>query len=309
MLERKNKRLAAMLLFWVAAIAATYWLGKSGDSQNVPKNLFNNFDVTSIDRVILSTGRDSIVLEYKGSRWLVRNRYPADPDMIDVLFATLQQATPRRPVSTSLRDSVTAQIRQNGVMVALYSSGDQIAHFMAGGNKSKTQAYFLEPASGQPYLMSIPGYRVYASGIFELPAGDWRNKRIFAFNWRNFSQLELQFPKRPNDNFVVALEDDNFGIRGMEADTTRLNDFLDGVSLLHVMEYAGQSARFDSLAKTAPLMTIVVSDVGQRSYQLDVFAPDRGQDVYPARIDGSQWAYFDRGSIGPLLRTRDFFKK
>jgi hypothetical protein len=309
MLERKNKRLTLLLLFLTVAIAVTYWLGKTADENSVQKNLFSNYDLSSIDRVTLSGTTDSVTLDYKGSRWMVNDRYPADPDMIDVLFATLQQAEPRRPVSKTLQDSVAKQVRQHGVTVMLYSSAERITYFIAGGNETKTQAVFLEPESELTYLMTIPGYRVYVSGIFELPEAGWRNKRVFAFNWRNFSNLELRYPSRPDDSFVVEMEDNYFGIRGMESDTTHLNDFLDGVSLLHVLAYAGSSEQFDSLSRHTPLMSIVVNDVGQRSYHLDVFEPGNRQQVYPARIDGTQWAYLDPESVRSVLRTRDFFKK
>ena len=87
--------------------------------------------------------------------------------MIEVLFATLQQAEPKRPVSPSIRDSVRQDLRQRGVRVSLFSSGVKEVGFYAGGNMKKTQAFFShEQKDETPYVITIPGYRVYVSGIF-----------------------------------------------------------------------------------------------------------------------------------------------
>ena len=58
-------------------------------------------------RLNLRTG--NVTLKYNGSRWKVNDEFNADPIMIDVLFATLQQAEPRRPLAASLKDSVAEE--------------------------------------------------------------------------------------------------------------------------------------------------------------------------------------------------------
>ena len=153
-----------------------------------------------MSQVTLQSDAVTISLEFNGGRWSVNEKYSADPAMIEVLFATLQQAEPKRPLAVSQSDSIASHLRKEGVKVSLLSNGSLVKTFFAGGNTARNQAYFLGEDEKVPYLMNIPGYRVYVSGIFELDESGWREKRVFAFNWRNFQQLEASFPKRKTDN-------------------------------------------------------------------------------------------------------------
>jgi hypothetical protein len=69
-------------------------------------------------------------------------------------------------VAESLRDSIAAVLDTNGVVVKLYEGDNLLKEFIAGGNATKTQAYFKYPEEEDSYVMVIPGYRVYAAGIF-----------------------------------------------------------------------------------------------------------------------------------------------
>ena len=173
--------------------------------------------------------------------------------MVQVLFATIQQAEPKRPLPLGIQDSVSQELRQNGVKVSLISSGTPELTFYAGGNGQKTQAYFsVDKGDAKPYLVTIPGYRVYVSGIFEVEEKDWRDKLVFGFNWRNFESLQASFPNSPSDNFQVVFQDNYFAVQGLNAvDTAKLNDFLDDVSLLTVEEFTDQAIPADTASRSA----------------------------------------------------------
>ena len=309
MLEKKNKRQFMILVALVSATAIVYWLGGTDDGYAVDIDIFRKFDAKAIDEVELTSPNGAVALKYTGSRWTVNDEYGADPGMIDVLFATLQQAEPRRPMASAAQDSLAAYIRQNGVKVSLISANEAQESFFAGGNATRSQAYFMDD-DGVVYLMTIPGYRVYVSGIFELDANGWRNKFVFGFNWRNFQRMEVNFPGRSTDNFVVAMDDKFFSIPGMtQVDTTKLNDFLDDVSLLTVQEYQVGGKQLDSLAKINPLVDILVNDVARKEYRLQLFPPLGTTGQYMGLINGSQWASFPDGPIKRIVRPRSFFGK
>ena len=162
----------------------------------------------------------------------------------------------------------------------------------------------------QPYLITIPGYRVYVSGIFELAEKDWKNKYVFSFNWRNFQRLESKFPQRPADDFEVALQDDFFAVQGLdELDTAKLNDFLDDVSLLTVDEYMAEDIFQDSVPKPFPILVLTVKDIAQRIYTLELFAPSQKGQPLPGLINGIQWAVFDSKKIRNIFKPKAFFEK
>jgi hypothetical protein len=311
MQEKKNKRLVILFAALCSMTAIVYWLGQEDGTVSVDKNKFKGFDLKAIDHVILESKGGRVELKFTGSKWEVNNQFDADASMIQVLFATLQQAEPKRPVAESMRDSVNEALKVQGVKVTLMEAGAEKSSFYAGGNGKKTQAIFAEAGDEMtPYLVVIPGYRVYVSGIFEVPEKDWKNKYVFGFNWRNFERLESEFPQKPSDGFQVALQDNFFAVQGLlNLDTGKLNSYLDDVSLLTVDEYKDDPIFTDSLTKPLPMAVIIVKDIAQRAYKLELYPPRAIGQPVPALINGVQWAFISPEKVQKIIKRKAFFEK
>jgi hypothetical protein len=305
MQRKKNIRLIISLAVLLVVTGLLFWSGDADRAFVVDKTLFRT-EVTAVNKVTLESPSGTVTLTYNGSSWKVNENHATDPDMIDVLFATIQQAEPRKPVAAALSDSIAASLKQHGVKVSLYA-GDQLQKtFYAGGNAQKNIAYFLLP-DGVPYVTIIPGYRVYTAGIFELQEAGWKDKHVFGFNWRNFQSLEVQFPADRKFNFKVAMTKEFFGIEGIQADTSRLNTFLDHVSLLTVDQYSSETGVADSLLTLSPKMIVRVTDIAKREYELKIFAAREPGGMIYGLIGDSQVAFFDPQKIVPLIRPKEFF--
>lgn len=311
MQRKKNIQLLVTLVILVMATVVTYFFTIHSFEQTVDKSIFRVEELKSIDRVVLEkTSGSSIELKLEGTRWRV-NDQPADLNMVDVLFATIQQAEPKRPVAASLRDSISKELIASGVKVSLFEGGSLQKVFIAGGNTSKTQAYFKDPEQQDVFVMVIPGYRVYTSGIFELDENGWRDKYVFNFNWKNFKQLTATFPRNPAQNFEVAMGKEYFEVKGIaQADTARLNDFLDAISLITVDRYASKSTieNFESTVAQLSLMDIQVSDISGKTYSLALY--DNGADApLLALVQGTMPAYLDRQKAIRILKEKSWFAK
>jgi hypothetical protein len=310
MQEKRNKRLAVLLLFLLGITSFVFWFGKRDGGHEVDPATFRQYDLKTIDEITLESPSRKTVLKYEGARWKLNGALNANSDMIQVLFATLQQAEPRRPVAQSLRDSIASVLQKTGVKVSLRAGGETKTVFFAGGNESKSQAYFLKENADVPYIVTIPGYRVYVSGIFELSESGWRDKFVFGFNWRNFHRLETKFPQKPNDDFEIEMDDGLPVLKGLALiDTTKLNNFLDEVSLLTADDFDSPSASLDSLSKTNPLVSFSVSDVAGKAYVLQLYPAGDKSLQYSGLINGTQWARFNKNRISGILHGRSFFQK
>ena len=309
MQKTRNKRRLLLLVVLTALTLLVFWWIQPENRLDVEKDIFQVEDLSTISKVELVSDSGKVSLAYDGGRWLVNDSLPADPAMIRVLFATLQQAVPKRGVTRASRDSILRQIVDAGVKVTLYA-GDQLEkEFFAGGNPGKTQAYFADSSSGHVYVMNIPGYRVYVSGILELGENGWRDKFVFNFNWRNFKTLEVRFPETPSENFKVSMQGQLFGIEGMQkADTAKLNTFLDELSLLAVNEYVSGKKLADSLARVQPEVEFLITDIGNRTYRLGIYENTDGRSIW-GLIGGRQVAVFDRRKIQGLVRQKSFFNQ
>jgi hypothetical protein len=307
MQEKRNKRLFILLLTLTAVTVSFVWFGNREQTQDVDKNLFRVEGLETIDKVLLESDSGKVALNFNGSRWRVNDRYDADRNMITVLMATLREAEPRRPVAASLTDSLSQLLEKKGIRISLFRGQDLIRNFYAGGNSSKTQSYFKDPETGGIYLVTIPGYRVYVSGIMELDENGWRDKYIFGFmNGRTFQGLNAEFPSKPSENFTVALQNDLYGINGLaKTDTARLYTYLDNVLSLTADEYLKPSTLNDSLLTLKPQVIITVTDIASRKYSLRLYRSVNNQ--IPAIFNENQAILFDPRKIQPLVRPKSFF--
>ena len=309
MQEKKNKMRFMLLALLTVITLLVFWWIQPENRLDIDQDIFQVEDMESLSRVELISPGGSVDLAFNGTRWRVNDQYDADRNMISVLFATLQQATPKRAVASTKADSVFRQLTDSGVKVSLYGGQDLRKTFYAGGNAQKTQAFFADPDTQEVYVMAIPGYRVYVSGILELPESGWRDKFVFGFNWRNFKSLEASFNKAPSENFTISMVKDYFGIEGLTSvDTARLNTFLDDVSLLTVDEYVSEPGLADSLLQLKPDFQVRVTDVANRVYSLRLFNSTRSSGVLGV-IQDQDAALFDPEKIQRLLKPKSFFRK
>src|SRR6478735_3423878 len=163
MQRKRNIQLLFALAYLIATTVLLLFFFNRKD-EVIDKNIFRVQDLKQIDKIVLTKDEQVIELKFDGARWKVNNQL-ADRNMIDVLFATLQQAEPKRSVTESLQDSIGTLLKNDGVKVSLFGADELQKEFLAGGNATKTQAYFKDLTKGESYLVVIPGYRVYASGI------------------------------------------------------------------------------------------------------------------------------------------------
>ncbi len=305
--EKKNIFLAGSLLALLLFVIALFL--NAGKNEEVDKEVFKVQQLDEIDRVQLSSKGRDVNLSFNGSRWMVNEAYQADDQLITVLFATLQQAVPKRLIASSIRDSVSNAIRTQGIHISLFKEEEKLKNFYVGGDEASRLTYFMDDDNG-PYIMNIPGYRVYVAGIFEVDENGWRDKRIFNFNWRNFKSLKTEILSQPNQGFEIKDVGTGFDlVNSPTSDTTKLNNYLDAVSLLVAKQFVlrGSDHRYDSLLQTQPYVTIEVFDLGDNVYKLGLYRPLDGDTNVLGQMGSEDAVLFDNEQVLPILKSKDYF--
>jgi len=305
--DRINKALTVSLLGLLTILALLLVFQNRGDE--IDKEIFKIPELSAVDRIILDSSNGQVELKFNGAKWNVNDQFVADEQLITVLFATLQQIEPKRLVSTNARDSLKSILACDGVRVILYAGDKEVKNFFAGGNSAKTVAYFSNEENG-PHVMTIPGYKVYGSGVFEVDEMGWRDKRIFNFNWRNFKKLRATFADQPLQSFEIEDLGSGFNlVNSPPSDTTKLNDYLDAVSLLVAKQFVpADSEAYDSLRKAKVQVTIDVFDLGNNIYKLELFAPLSNELNVMGKLGSGDEVLFDQRQVSPILKTRDYFR-
>lgn len=305
MQEKKNVRLLISLIVLTLGTALFFAAGFERKSE-IDKSIFKIPDQTKIDHVVFESPKGKIELKFDGGKWLVNN-LEADKQLVKVFFATILQAEPKRKISTAQQDSLIKQPGANKIKVGFFEGQQVQKEFWVSGNGAKTETYF-QLNDQESYLVTIPGYRVYVASIFELPPNDWREKRIFNFNWRNFKSLNAGFQSDSKQNFTISFSDKFFDIEGIDADTTKLNDYLDAVSLIGSERILTpeESKPYDSLFATAPSFQIEVQDIAKRSIILKVFRSNRKREAVPAKVN-DEAILLSPQAVNAIDRKRGFF--
>jgi hypothetical protein len=311
MQEKKNIRKLISLIVLLACTAAVYYFQQGESQALVDPSLFKVEDPAKIDRVVLELKGRKVDLHFDGTHWKV-NRFEADRALIDVLFAALAQALPKRPVAAIQRDSINGLLDSKGVTVSLFEGPEIRKQFLAGGSPQKRETYFRQDKNSEAYLMTIPGYRVYLAEIFSMDENGWRDKRIFDFAWRNFKSLTTSFPSATPEGFVIRRPDMSLTVTvvGMnEPDTSRVNAYLDDLLQLTADQIIsrGTSKRYDSLAQTPPVNTIEVSDIANRTYRLELFSPLPGETLILGTAHDGDLVLFDRKKLFRVVKKRTYF--
>lgn len=309
--QRKNLGLTISLMVLLVVAVALY-VGNRDSKVAIDPARFQLTDSKGVSKVVFARDSTVLTLEFLNSRWMVNQIHPADRGLVDVLFATLLKAVPKRAITGALGDSIRTAAKSLGVKTLFYM-GDQLDKTLwVWGDADRELTYFVDDQEDMPYVMTIPGYRVFVGGIFVQNESTWRDKRIFNFNWRNFTALEAQFPNDPQQNFKAAFTDRFFSIEGLNpVDTAVLNDYLDGVSLIRADEFytIGTSAKWDSLSQTKPIMQLLVTEASGHVHTLNLFAIGRGEPRALAQW-GNDYVWFDRRNILQLYKKRkDFIKQ
>lgn len=305
--QKNRRRLVLLFALLVVTVAAFFLLGSSGRSV-VDKNIFRNVDFESVDRVRIQNRSDTTELTFANGSWAVSEKLTADRKMITLLFATLKQTEPKREISAERADSVAKYFQSNASNVTLYSGHQPVQNFLVAGNPEKTQTFFKDPKSAKIYLMSIPGYRVYIGGIFEMEASAWRDKFVLgSFNWRNFASLETKFSEKPTESFKVAVEGPGLlAVEGIKTDTAKLNAYLYDLSVLTVEEFSTSLNLRDSLLQAKPFMTMIISDIGNRQQTIKVYREDQ-KGVLGLVLD-DQPVVFNPQKVRSIVRPKSFFR-
>jgi hypothetical protein len=305
----RNVKLLISLIGLSVLASVMFYFGNR-DSSGIDKTIFEVVNQDRIDRVALTSQRGTVELKFDGVKWKVNAAYDADRQLITVLFATVVQTQPKRKLTGAQRDSVSKKMSRDGVRVLLSEGETLNKEYLVCGNEEKTETYFQLAGDEAIYLVTIPGYRVYVASIFELGESGWRDKGIFNFNWQNFKELKVHFPKRIDQDFSVSLVNNLFSIAEVPvADTTKLSGFLESLFKLRAEQILSktESARYDSVLTGDPIVELVIQDISKRSFELKVYPPKRGNSLVVGRMNQSETVLLSPRAVAAVSRGRDFF--
>lgn len=264
---------------------------------------FWQFGTDPVNKIVISGKSAKVELLFESGIWSVGDSLRANQDRIAVLLAAVTRAQGRRIASAEEQKFLAELSIKQGVQVEIFSGQKRLSRFTAVGNDEKKETWLLQDG-GVPVQVAIPGYRTFLFSAFETNPNRWKDLRIFDFNWRNFSGFKAEFPQQFAENFSIDQADGWFGISGLErSDTSRINSYLDAVSLLKADEFRATSGPLlDSLQSISPRAILAARETSGVTHRLKLY--EQGLAV----LNDREVLFFGRSKRALLLTGRSTFR-
>ena len=274
-MTKKNWVLLIILLVLSAVFAVLIRQDAADSSLEVEEGLFAVTDTAAVQRIeLLQPGGTTQVLEQQNGTWMLNGRYRADEQLMRVLLSVLERVEVKRPVARTQQEEVQAELRQEGVRVQVYGAEGLLEEFIAGGEEEEMLSVFMQ--NDQAYVVELPGYVNYISGIFGLTENNLRNRTLFTSNYLNLQEVLINYPGETED-VVVRFDGETLEVGGTGVpDSAQLLNFLSlfenlqATGFVDVQEYP----ELDSLLQEAPVAKVVVKDlINPDGKALEIYGP------------------------------------
>lgn len=307
MQRRKNFILFIIFLILLGWTVIYINLEQKQEGLSINELKFSVTDTASINQITITGNKFTNVLSRSSGNWKVNDTYLMDPSMHKVLMSVLKQVRVKRTVPKSDLSKISEDILNNGFKIEIKSSTEPVSIFYAGGN-GISLSYFMGDDE-IPYIVHLPGYESYVTGIFEVAENDWRDRLIFKTSWLGVKSLNLSYGDNPSDNINIRAENNLYTVSGInKLDTASLMGFLDKISYFYTDQYieVGQVAAYDSLKKTKPFARLEVNSLGMDEPAIIEFYNQlRGDNVIMGVLQDQQMCLFSSSRLRPIFIKRE----
>lgn len=307
MQRRKNFILFIIFLILLGWTVIYINLEQKQEGLSINELKFSVTDTASINQITITGNKFTNVLSRSSGNWKVNDTYLMDPSMHKVLMSVLKQVRVKRTVPKSDLSKISEDILNNGFKIEIKSSTEPVSIFYAGGN-GISLSYFMGDDE-IPYIVHLPGYESYVTGIFEVAENDWRDRLIFKTSWLGVKSLNLSYGENPSGNINIRAENNLYTVSGInKLDTASLMGFLDKISYFYTDQYieVGQVAAYDSLKKTKPFARLEVNSLGMDEPAIIEFYNQlSGDNVIMGVLQDQQMCLFSSSRLRPIFIKRE----
>jgi hypothetical protein len=283
------------------SLGLSFWEKGSGTNQ-IDTDLFVIENIDPIDRIVITNPDEEIDGRAFSGGFMINDQFVMDQELLNVLAAVLQSVRVQRPVDGSQQQIIANKIKQTGSHIELYQGNQLLSSFWAGGDESSQNSYFATE-DGQVYLVDLPGYQSYVSGLFGLPLASWRSRTIFHNTWRSLLSFSFQDFKDPENDFQIDYEDPFFKVSGVQQlDSNNVINYLQQLTSLKA------SALIDTSYQGLPWLELTTTDIDPAKNQVLTLYGDSSEPAVLGKSAG-QYFTFSKSRIKPILKNSRFFER
>lgn len=262
-MTKKNWGLLIILLVLTGVFGILLSRKATVTSLETDEDIFAVADTASIQRIELQQpGGEVHVLKRQQRGWQLNNAYKADPQLMSLILSVLHNVEVKRPIAQSRQPEAEKALLDNGIQVRVYGQDGLLKDFYAGGNEQEQLSYFMD--EGTVYVVELPGYANYISGIFGLNENNLRSRTLFTSNYLNLQEIKVEYPQSEKEDVRILYDGKRLITENIpRPDSTQLLGFLSLFENLQAVGYVDASAYpdLDSLMQQGPVAEITVKDL------------------------------------------------
>lgn len=309
----KVKKLGAIFISLLILSVILHFAGKKKTISATNKALFSIADTTQIQSLNINADGQNIAVVRGENQWMLNDKYKADPQLIYLFQRILQAVETQRPVSQSNFDVIRSELETTGQKVEITMADGSTRTFYVGGSQAKTTAYFANEDLSQIFIVVIPGYKTYVSGIFELTLNQWRDRTLFNSSWRTLQNLNIDYNQQNKQDLDISFDGQFLSVKDVNnLDTAAMMNYLQPLENFQLNDYLEQGSfpRYDSLLATTPLAKITVRDIDEsNNLDLTVFRKIKGERFYLLVNDAMEMIVVDQGRMNKILAQPSAFMR
>ena len=255
-------------------------------------------DTASVNKFfIVKKEGGQVTLERKeNGKWLVNGRYPARPDLINLLLLTFRKNEVKYPAGEKARETIIRNIATKGIKCEIFQNGERTKIWYIGQETPDHTGTFMilaDPETDEKYedayVTWIPGFEGFLTTRFVVDENDWRDRNVISLSPPQIKRIQMEYVNYPDSNYTVEVINKNsFKVSDRKgnllpvADTIAIKQYLAYFLNLEASIFlTGKVNReADSVKKTPYFATLTVEDIQNRKQVVKFFKkpPEKGKE-------------------------------
>ncbi|MCX2742636.1 hypothetical protein OO013_02100 [Mangrovivirga sp. M17] len=311
-ISNANKVRIGIVAVLVLTIVLLPGITDSGKNLEVSENIFAVSDTSGIDMIVLNSGKGEIIIKNRSGEWYAGNT-EIDDALRQVLLAVINKVNVKRQIPDSQAEEAMKQLQENGIQVSVFKGDNKVKEFIAGGNENRTISYMAQPDYSEIYIVNIPGYQDYVTGIFGLDRLAWKSKAFYKGDPRTLKSFAII---NNEGDTAVKIKGSGvyFSVKDLNGklDSTRMDQYLGALFNLRVDTHLNpenypEYASF--IENNNPAFSYIIDDISYESPRIIDFYPvPQRQGFYFTQM-GEDLAIFRQNDVEQLIVPAEFFRK
>ena len=191
-------------LILTAGVLLLFFLARNRNPFGKNNTSFAADTDTEITKIELISGKNRVVLERSGEKWLVNRNSEARKSAIIFILKTLKEIKIKSPVSAELFMSEVAGKKVEPVRVNVYEKRKLVKSFYVYKTPSNIYGNIMKlRVSSKPFIVYMPGYEDNIGSHFVVNELFWRPFTVCKLLPSQIGSVELQNFTDPSSSFVI----------------------------------------------------------------------------------------------------------